>query len=371
MANPDCSALLDQLQSQVNLVLEQAGRVFAAVNNTSTKPPTAQVNKLKQIIPRAQNNFHEALDQLEEELQLAQIVLRRDLALFREKAGHQTHATVAVQTAHQRTETADSASLPDAHAISTTDGAHIGTAPVPGEDVAMEDAEPEQQTDIVTKAEPKVESADRIHTPKPEPIDVKTAPSTGNHDPEDTHQEARGDGVAAPTSTEAPDAKPADSALQLDTAPPTINPPEDEKAPGTAKESITNDLESLFGGGDTSNEPNSDFTFEENATGEIDFGDFTSFGTDNGDNDNISSLLPGLEDYANTQSNASGADLDLSSFFNTNTNDANNAANQPAASEQRDTTFDDLMDLANYDGTAMGDDANNTTDLADFESLFN
>lgn len=298
-------------------------------------------------------------------------MLRRDLALFREKAGHQKHASVAIQTAQQGTETVDSA-----------------TAPVPVEDVTMqdvtmEDAEPQQQTDIVTKAEPKVESPDQIHTPQPEPIDVKTAPSTENHDPEnhnpeshnpeDTQPESRRDG-AAPAPTEVPDTKPADSALQLDTAPPTIKTdktPEDEKAPGTAKESINNDLDSLFGGGDTSNEPNSEFAFDENATGEIDFGDFTNFGTDNGESDNISSLLPGLEDYANTQSNASGADLDLSSFFTTNNNDANHAATQPAASEQRDTTFDDLMDLANFDGTAMGEDANNSTDLADFESLFN
>lgn len=84
MANPDCSGLLDQLQSQINLVvctvdllalrrtdvcqLEQAGRVFAAVDTTGKRIPTAQVNKLKQIIPRAQNNFHDALDLLEDEL---------------------------------------------------------------------------------------------------------------------------------------------------------------------------------------------------------------------------------------------------------------------------------------------------------------
>lgn len=40
--------------------------------------------------------------------------------------------------------------------------------------------------------------------------------------------------------------------------------------------------------------------------------------------------------------------------------------------EARDTTFDDLMDLANFDGN-MGDDGNNNNSTADldFDALFN
>lgn len=235
------------------------------------------------------------------------------------------------------------------------------------DDVTMEDSQPEEQS-----AKPAQSSNDIIEAAPVSPremIDTKVAPVTSSES-----KEERGTQDDTRTESAAPDAKTADTSLQVDTAASETKPDqpaEDEKVPDTANESISNDLDSLFGGGDNNtNEPSNEFTFDENATGEIDFGDFTNFNTDNGDNDNISSLLPGLEDYANTQSNASGAELDLSSFFNTNTTEQTNAMNQQGAGEQRDTTFDDLMDLANFDGSAMGDEANNTGDV-DFESLFN
>lgn len=245
----------------------------------------------------------------------------------------------------------------------------VENQPVAADDVTMEDAQSAQPS--ADDAQP---NADTIEEAAETP-DAKAAPVAESQGQESTQPGTR-DQDEIQDQPKQSDVKTTDSAFQLDTAANVTKsdkPSEDEKAPDTAKESINNDLDSLFGGGDadTNTETNNDFTFDENATGDIDFGDFTNFNTDNGDNDNISSLLPGLEDYANTQSNASGAELDLSSFFNTNPTDQNNnAMNQQGAGEQRDTTFDDLMDLANFDGSAMGDEANNTGDM-DFESLFN
>lgn len=34
----------------------------------SSKPPTAQINKLKQVVPKAYEDFNDALDSLEEKL---------------------------------------------------------------------------------------------------------------------------------------------------------------------------------------------------------------------------------------------------------------------------------------------------------------
>lgn len=149
--------------------------------------------------------------------------------------------------------------------------------------------------------------------------------------------------------------------------------PAEEKAPDTA----TGDLDSLF------NDPISAedaaaadaFSFDQNNSNEIDFGSFgAGFDSTGADNDNISSLLPGLEDYANTQTNAAADVMDFSSFFNTDDNGQNTGMDQQGSGKQRDTTFDDLMDLANFDGMD-GDDNNNNSnnhnaDL-DFEALFN
>ena len=60
--------LLDQLQAEVNRVLEQTGRVFAASNKNPETSPVAQVIGLKQMLPASMDRFHHALDQLEDEL---------------------------------------------------------------------------------------------------------------------------------------------------------------------------------------------------------------------------------------------------------------------------------------------------------------
>ncbi|KAM3422629.1 hypothetical protein BST61_g118 [Cercospora zeina] len=357
MATARQNALLDQLQAQVNLVLEQTGRVFAAVDPNSRKPPTSQVNKLKQILPKTQAHFQDALDALGEELQLAQLVLRRDLALLRERQGIPTEPpATAVQ---QPVPEPQSVALSNQQQPETQPEAEkVAIRGPPADDVTMEDSQPEQQLSeaMTTKVETEAMETDQKPQPEAELPELTTKPE-----------------APVQTITTAPpqnDAKPAISSLQVDTAPSKPSG-EEQKAPHTAKESINNDVDSLFGGGDNANDGENEFSFDENATGEIDFGDFGNFNGDNGDNDNISSLLPGLEDYANTQSNnTSSAELDLNAFF-TNTNEQNNTAPSAGGDEARDTTFDDLMDLANFDGN-MGDENNNnsTADL-DFDALFN
>ena len=83
--NPGHTALLDQLQNQVNLVvsfcvsavskletdlvqLDCTGKLFAAAHANPKSPPVAQASQLRHVLPSATNRFHEALDQLEEEI---------------------------------------------------------------------------------------------------------------------------------------------------------------------------------------------------------------------------------------------------------------------------------------------------------------
>ncbi|KAI5357851.1 hypothetical protein Slin14017_G118640 [Septoria linicola] len=373
MATPDHNTLLDQLQSNVNLVLEQSGRVFAAMAEDSSKPPTAQINKLKQIVPKAHGDFNDALDSLEEKLvghrfiQFAQWVMRRDLALWRERAGLPEQSTTEQQPVQSPVPPPQpvSTSMQDTSTPAPTTP-HVETATASSEDVAMEDAQPEQQPSTGEQPKMDVDMAD-------DTIAIKTGTPLATSEPAVETQASQDLTTQTSAKSTSPNAKKPEPALQVDTAPDTTKstkPSEDDKAPDTAKECVKNDLDSLFDGGDVTNDPNNEFNFDEATNGDLDFGDFTNFGTDNGDNDNISSLLPGLEDYANTQTNnSSGAELDLNSFFNTDAGDANNTSNDKINNDnQHDTTFEDLMNL-NFDGPGM-DDADNTADL-DFDSLFN
>ncbi|KXT04529.1 hypothetical protein AC578_8642 [Pseudocercospora eumusae] len=373
-ANEGHDALLDQLQTQVNLVLEQTGRLFAAVNTNPKSPPTPQVNKLKQTLPVATNRFHHALDRLQSELHHAQLVLRRDLAVCREKTGQRAQAVAQNQQARPTTTdlTSDPSTLPAERDIATNE-ALSGNPSILDQpqdrDVTMQEPSDDKSTNIQASTND-VDMGDLASDPQPDVTEMKPAPSQAAH----TMPVAEVPGLA--------DAKKSANGLQLDTNKP---PPadmtgkhkvtEDEKPPHTAVGSTTGDLDSLFNDGAENDNASltNDFNFEtSNEGGEIDFGDFgNNFSTDNNDNDNISSLLPGLEDYANTQS-TSNAELDLNALFGTgNGNDSqNNGMNSQGAGEQRDTTFDDLMDLANFDGTGLDDGNNSNTDL-DFDSLFN
>lgn len=60
--------LLDQLQLEVNRVLQQTGRVLKASNSDQKGLPVAQLSLLRQMLPGSVDRFHNALDQLEDEL---------------------------------------------------------------------------------------------------------------------------------------------------------------------------------------------------------------------------------------------------------------------------------------------------------------
>jgi hypothetical protein len=252
----------------------------------------------------------------------------------------------------------------------------------PDRDVTMQDStESDLQADEQMPDQPPLQEAQpeclKVDSPE-SPAPIEQAPEKPPSEPQVQAQpEPETRDQAPPDPPEAPVAATDDNHKEgADSKVPDVpakEKPTEEKAPTVAKDTNNNpaDLDSLFSGTGSGGDNPFDFG-DQNTSGNIDFGDFgAGFGT--GDNDSISSLLPGLEDYANTQSNNSGAELDLNTFFNTGTDNNQNPAptnNQaPAEQQQRDTTFDDLMDLANFDGAGM-DDGNNNTDL-DFDSLFN
>ena len=156
-----------------------------------------------------------------------------------------------------------------------------------------------------------------------------------------------------------------ENGLQIDTqAQPTSDKAEGEpgpdvdKPPDTAVTTQTNDLESLFGPMSAAVEHAPDLTVDPNDND--DFGtadpntnddfDFDAFGThlDNSsaDNNNLSTLLPGIQDYANTD--PAGGDAEFDAMFPNLPINTEGQDDQQFGMEHRDSTFDDLLDLGEF-----------------------
>lgn len=217
------------------------------------------------------------------------------------------------------------------------------------------EAKPEV-VDVTESDPPQSESAPEAQAPPASSPKKRPSPSheDGTSDEPVAKKQALGEEVPATSQSQ-----PTDTKLELNTNPTeqaTGEQSTEDKAPDTATLSNTGDLDSLFNdptsaggmGGDSIGEP--DFSTSADLNAEFDFQSFNDASATN-DNDNISALLPGLQDYANDNG---GAEPDFSSFFTADpaTNLGDQAQNsQTALGEQQidtaqgDSTFDDLFNL--------------------------
>lgn len=329
---------LDQLQAMLNLVLEHTARVFVEANRGADKDrATATAAKLRAIVPGANNAFHEALDELEAQLITARWVLNRDLTTLREKQ------TASPQIANQKPAANAEPSKDIEMADATQDAAEeppvaptAEALPTPTDDFhsSLEDQALETVPDL---------SIDTSAKPSSQPDQPEPLTSTSAIDFDSLFNDtASADASKSPSTTPKPD----DSAPTVPTSvtQPAIIPPPPPTAPLA-----------VF-------PPSS--------------------------NDDFSALLPGLESYANAAGNDS---IDLSTPTPTTATQAKptptSAAQQPpttvaegdkppesAAADKTDTTFDDLMNFADFDfgsfavdGTGLDDGAGATFDESFFD----
>ena len=199
----------------------------------------------------------------------------------------------------------------------------------------MEDSQPAQEIEM---ADVSTKSA----KPQQTPIDLTEAEKKDTDTAKDTSADQNATDDTQNTS---------DTALQIDTQtqpkPTTAEPNQTEadNPPDTGTFSNPNDLDSLFGptsagGGDLSADPTN--------TNTMDF-DFDSFSAHLGpDNDNITSLLPGLQDYANNQADSAHAS-DFENLF-----DINSVPVDPTRQVQGENTFEDLLDFEDFAGGEFG-----------------
>ncbi|KAF2502340.1 hypothetical protein BU16DRAFT_612017 [Lophium mytilinum] len=113
---PPVAIPLDQLQSMVNAVLMQTGKIFKDPKLASS---AKNAYNLKRIVPAAVDRFQDSLDELEDEIHRAQAVFRRDLALIRadrikrEQAEAAERQRVAAEAAYKASKPAETQSKPD------------------------------------------------------------------------------------------------------------------------------------------------------------------------------------------------------------------------------------------------------------------
>jgi hypothetical protein len=266
--------------------------------------------------------------------QLTKVVMRRDLAVARGKSGTET-TTLPTKAP----------SVTNAH-------------PVVPERIEAPPSEVKPANEVTETVSPQLETAKPAEEPTITSSNKRPSPSheDGTIDEHATKKQAMDDKIAVSIEPQTSDTK-----LALNTKSSEQVSGEqsaDDKAPDTATFSNAGDLDSLFNdpasaggmGGDAGNEP--DFSTSADLNADFDFQSFNDASASN-DNDNISALLPGLQDYAN---DTGGAEPDFSSFFNPDPNVNVNVTDQPSGSNtatgqqqidtaQGDSTFEDLFDL--------------------------
>lgn len=283
------------------------------------------------------------------------MVMRRDLVVCREKAG-QTGQPSGVTTDEVASNPIGVAEGPPSEANAGR-AAHI-TQPARDAVSVSSDSSTRPLDNAVTQSNPDVDE---------KPAEAEAVLSDENADATEPTADKSGDvtmedsAVDAAKSASEPDQKPTETP-QLETA-------VDENK--TADTAFSNDaeMESLFNDG-TGSGDGPDFGNDIDTSNDFDLATFgIGMDADNNDGENISELLPGLQDYANDQSNGND-EPDFSTLFDTATDLQNQGVSgeQQDEGQQMDMTFDDILDF-NFDvnGGGEGDGANSTNDDLNFD----
>ncbi|EUC48860.1 hypothetical protein COCMIDRAFT_86172 [Bipolaris oryzae ATCC 44560] len=285
---------IDTLQTMLNLIFLHSGRFL---KETQTGGGSGRMKQqLQRVVPHATERFHDALDELENEVRLAQMVLRRDMALLRQDRKKKEAAA--------KQQEVDKARL----------AAEARNPPPPTNDAPVK----EEKAATPAQLEPPavLDTSEQAMSIETDMEAAKKEGGNGDHD---------GQNNKAPSppqnSTDANIQPPKDPLF--DGTPPANNPNESDF-----------DFDAMFGDAMDTTDQNHDHDMMD-TSGDIDFG------LDSG-NDG-SSLLRGLEDFAKNSDNdnnnqSSTMDMDftmpdlpgLDSNTNANTDSNANATTKPA-----------------------------------------
>ncbi|KAI9810281.1 MAG: hypothetical protein M1827_006331 [Pycnora praestabilis] len=383
---------LEVLPAMVNLVLLQTAKVFRDPAKHSSKNIIHTNAQMKTVVPGAVDRFHAALDEIEVEILRAKATMERDLALVRARRAEREREAAA-----ERSRIAAEASAKEPSYMRYADESKdekFTASEERTEDVDMVMMDEPQDSDktedeirkesneglkAITQTEDAFSPAHGKATDPPPPLDLSIL---------DAKQEIRGnENNGGKNKDGGDDNKEHDAPLE-------------DETPATAGLKDMN-FESMFAdvsgeGGD--NDLNFDLDFSGDGTGNENLLNDDPFGNNIGEtaasalpgpsNEDVSSLLPGLESYANADDDFSMLELPPSSNAIDNavgsavnnlqtTQTAYGGSNGPTDLLPPDSSFDDLFfNSAEFNigdgnvGSTGGDDSGMLGEGGEFDDAF-
>ncbi|KAL8705432.1 MAG: hypothetical protein Q9201_001456 [Fulgogasparrea decipioides] len=303
---------VDALEPTLALVLKETGKFFRASQSSDSRQIGIAKAAIAQTIPAANQRFHETLDEIEIEIIRAKSVFERDLSSIRAKRAERERAAVGILKARgpigvtkERAPNGDSG-----EETKTADPSATDQGKPPAEDTANDDIKDIQMTDgpaSIPDHEPPSENSNPSNNDT-----VETEPFSIPHELPQSPSQPKG--LAISLDQEAPS-----TLVPTAPAPETTNPPStqpSQEAPISANPTDA-DFDSIFNDTDlpsATDDMDFDLAFStEDATNNTDLLDesaFQNISIPNGDDQNanptnanheedITTLLPGLENYVN------------------------------------------------------------------------
>ncbi|SLM39249.1 hypothetical protein LPUS_09758 [Lasallia pustulata] len=365
---------LDVLPDMVNLVLIQTGEVF---RSRSLHDPNALGNTremLKKIIPKANERFHEALDEIELEILQAKAIMERDLATIRARHAERERAAGAARML-QASPDAKGPPTRVGGALSPSRPSPVAMSDVENQDIIM--SEEASKTDL-NGSNPRGEDSFELSAGRSNPVEAPTdAKLTPLVNIAGLAPSANAQATTTETKQESSNGHP--TAIQVPTS---------AELQDADFESMFNDVE----GADADNDINFDLDFSADANMGQDLINANAFGnitnTNNGlidlnaaSNEGINTLLPGLENYVHD-----GEDFTMLDIPPATTLPAgavlppatkagnNNVAEAGADAPPVESNFDDMFygsgdfSMGGAEDSDMGDDG--IGDFGDFDEAW-
>ncbi|RDW94736.1 hypothetical protein BP5796_00499 [Coleophoma crateriformis] len=367
---------LDTLQGMINAILIETGRALRSSDKDAGRSMGPANARLRSTIPSAIENFHQALDDLENDIVQAKAVLGRDLEQLR--AQRQAAENPIVEEEQE-----------DIKQDMDVMEEEPSQAPVAIMTAAEHEPEPEPELEPVIKEE-------KIQTPEPV---VENPPVDQDPPKESIIEEKQGPQIPSPpTSSDETTLKTNPAALGIDTK---VEMDSQNPAPSTAGIPDSS-IDSLFGDMvETTNEngqadlsfddmdfslheTNNNSTAEQTQTQEFDLSTFgDSAGNDVSLDFDMADLQPSTENNAGdiTKNPSANQQVDLSDLFGTDNNTAGPEAADAGTGENMDldlaidmgegdnTVFDDIF-FGTGDDTGMGGGGIDEMEHGEFDNAF-
>ncbi|KAF6222389.1 hypothetical protein HO133_001475 [Letharia lupina] len=365
---------LKVLSSSLVLVLHQTGKILRDPNQRNPRQSGLTQKRISEYVPWANQQFHDALDEIEVEILQAKAVMERDLSLLRKKRVERERIANGLKAQPSPEE---ATGIPQLSEIGPSETSLAkDTTPNPGEgkreDTIMVDSALEAGL-IGPNDEPQAEGPQNKDNDK----NITSDPGM----PQDA-ENSMGLAITMPQDSTAETAEPPKSPeMKFSGATPAAEAPLDSSAADLDFESMFNDTD-LTGGDDTMNF-GLDFASDGNLNQDVlNDSAFEKFEMSNADMSNlgattsedINTLLPGLENYVNAGTDFSNINIPVASTLPETSQVAPvGTVGAPAQMSAQpvvvDSSFDDIFGSGDYSMDGTGDDGMGAGTLGDFEDF--